>query len=313
MQLEFSYQLADLREVQIPEAYDANPAKYRRRWIRLVVSWAFSVSMIALYLWLQRMLPQPTVPARATPQFEPRIELLPAIIPAFYIFIVYLLTIAKTWRTSRDPSAATAAPRDIVGRVIRTLSGGIIGAAIWFGIAGTWDWGWYPSRTQIALVTVAPWIVLIGFMQVLGVLQRRGKSFGPWRTNAAWQRPKSVTMDGSGLRLRDALYYFEFEWPYFKRVRETRNLLVLIGEGGMQYLIPKRAFADPADIEHCRSLLQNRVPHTRFLVRPMGFAVLPKPAIPLPELPGDSSPSPSLTLPREPGTMQPANELEPQP
>jgi len=50
----------------------------------------------------------------------------------------------------------------------------------------------------------------------------------------------------------------------------------------------KRAFADPQAIERCRSMLQNVIPITRFLVPPIGFAVLPKPVLPLP----DPSPAP---------------------
>ena len=288
MQLEFRYELDDLRELHTPEAYAANPAKYRRRWIRAALAIGYLAAILTLYLWVQRRLPKPTTPASATPDFEPRTELLPALIPAFYVYVVYVVTLMKSWRAARDPEAATRSPRDPSGRVTRILVGFGFGIGIWFGIAGTYNWALHPDRTQVVLITAAPWVVLIVLMQMLGVLQRRGKVVGAWRTNASWRRPKSVTLDASGLRIRDALYRSEFEWTYFKRARETLNLLVLVGEGGTQFPIPKRAFVDPADLNRARALLQNMVPESQFLVAPGGFDVIPRP-IPLPPIQRTSS------------------------
>jgi hypothetical protein len=83
------------------------------------------------------------------------------------------------------------------------------------------------------------------------------------------------------VRWADTVASSAYTWPYFSRARETENLLILAGDGGLQHLLPKRAFGDTAEIEACRSLLQNKIANTKFLTLPGGFAVLPKSVIPL--------------------------------
>lgn len=310
MRLEFTYELADFRELRIPEMYDANPVKYRRRWLRSVVGMTCSAAAVGLYLWIKHSLPTPAVATAAPPAYDPRTELLPALIPGSYVCAIYVLTLIKTWQATRERDGSAPAVRHDAVRIAAQLVGVALGIAVWFAIAGAWEWHWQPSRTQIVLVTIAPWAVLIVLMQVLGAYVRRGKVVAPWRTNPATRRRKTFELDETGLRIQDAVYRFECEWSYVKRVRETLNLLVLIAEGGAEYVVPKRAFADPSELERCRSLLQNVVSNTRFLVKPIGFAVLPRPVLPLPEydaaLPGGGS----LTQPQGAGTMQPANGTE---
>jgi hypothetical protein len=310
VQVEFSYEIADLRESQVPEAFAAKPEKYARRWIRTVVIWMIAAVFGAIDVWLNRMFPTPSPSQPRMVAYDFRLEFLPAILVAMYIISVYILTIRATWRGLRKGERIKGWNADPVARVFHILVSVAVGVVAGAAIYGQWDSGAQLSPGLVVTLTLCPWVVLIVLMQVLGLLQRRAKLVGEWRLNPGWRRPKSARLDDHGFVLRDALYELSFTWAYFARARETKNLLILVSESGAEYLIPKRAFADPSDLERCRSLLQNVVPNTRFLVRPIGFAVLPNPVLPLPGIPPQASPTPTLTQPQKAGTMQPANETE---
>lgn len=310
MQLEFNYELADLREAYVPARFATAPAKYERRWIFAVVAWTIVASFVALYLWIDHV-------QSVTAQFQDqrlvrhfRGDLVPVLFPAFFTYAVYVLTACKLWRDSRKRRSAATISEDRFGQIAGIVTGGLLASLGCVAVQGR-DFTWYPTSTQNAIVIAAPWITLFAVMQLLGFMQRRAKVLGPWRNNPAWQVRKTMLLDEREFRIRDAFSDLSFKWPYFTGVRETANLILVIDHGGAKYVIPKRVFTHPSDLEQCRSLLQNVVPNTRFLVKPVGFAVIPNPVRPLPQLGNESSSSSTLTTSHEPGTMQPANELEP--
>lgn len=310
MQLEFTYQFAEIRESLMPERFAAHPEKYGRRWIRPTFIWVIAGSVWSFAVWESGWIPDRWSAVSENLPHDLRTELLPALIPAFYVCALYGLVIWNTWRGMRRVKLPDASTIGWGGRVARMMISGICALGIWTAISHNWDPIWFPTRKQLVLVAVAPWLVLIVLMQVLGAIQRRGKALGPWRTNPGLRRPKTVILGESRFCMYDAHFRSECEWTYFKRVRETKHLFVLVSEGGADYIIPKRAFMGPAELERCRSLLQNVVPNTRFLVKPIGFAVVPVPVLPLPGLPPQASPAPSLTPQQEAGTMQAASEME---
>jgi len=283
MQLEFSYELVDLRESRVPEKFAANPEKYARRWIPVVVIWAIAATMGAFDVLLKKLSP---APPRVSPDviYNFRAEFLPALLPALYVYTLYFLMIRSTRRTAQNRKSASAVMRGRVTRVIYFLVCIALGVVAGMAIVGDWGSSWRATPVQVVLITVAPWLLLIVLMQMLGFLLRRAKVVGEWRSNAAWGRPKLVKMDETGFLLRDQLYQINCAWPFFARARETKNLLILESEARAELLIPKRAFAHPADLDRCRSLLQNVISQTDFLVRPIGFEVLPKPVLPLPPI-----------------------------
>jgi len=148
------------------------------------------------------------------------------------------------------------------------------------------DWVivWRPTREQLVLLEIGPWMVDLLLLVLLGHLHRRWSARQQWLSKPGWRRAKAIEMDEQGFSLLDAMSRVQHRWPYFRRARETANLIVLISEDGLQYLTPKRAFADPLDADRTRGLIQNMVPQTTFLTRPGGFAVVPRPAIPLPPI-----------------------------
>jgi len=68
--------------------------------------------------------------------------------------------------------------------------------------------------------------------------------------------------------------------------------LILVNTAGHSYAIPKRAIPDDAAVQQVRALLQNKIRNVSFLAAPSGFAVLPKPVLPVDS---ESSPATALT------------------
>lgn len=284
MQLDFTYQLADLREAAVPERYAANPERYGRRWIWRIPLFALAALMAGFSLWIQAMLPIAAVPQpAAVAAHDLRTELLPALIPGFYVCTMYLLAIWKTWRFSHDPNRATAGSTGWAVHAVRLSIGVICGVGLSKMISHDWDSIWYPTTRQLIWTAAGPWVLVIVLMQILGVLQRRGPVQTRWRGEPGLRRPQTVILDDAGFHISDSLCSANVAWSCFKRARETKNLLILSAEGTSQILLPKRAFASAEDIVRCRSMLQNLIPTTRFLVPPIGFAVLPTSVLPLPE------------------------------
>jgi hypothetical protein len=215
------------------------------------------------------------------------LEILPTGLPAAFVILIYLIALWKGWRKSKYGAVPGQSANLGKKRIARGL-GMVIWIAIVIGLYALVDFGhsvtWHPSQAQLIMVRLAPWGVVIAMTFALGILQRRWAPRQQWFAQPSWRRPKTIEMDGNGFQLSDPLMRTSLAWACFTRARETQNLLILTTQDGLNYLIPKRAFADPLDVDHCRALLQNVIPQTSFLVLPGGFAVLPKPVIPLAEI-----------------------------
>lgn len=291
MQLDFTYRISDLRESLVPEAHAAKASRYTRwRVWKILLTFAF-YALICFEIWIQERLQDASGTQAVNVPHDLRLELLPALFPALYVCVLYVVTIIRTWRTARRPELAIHQPVNQSSRLARLIPVVFVGGAVEWGLTANWNSIWYPTRMQILLVTAAPWIVVIILMQVLGILQQPCNTWRRWRGNEGWRRPQSVSLDATFFRVDDGVTRRECIWAYFGRARETDNLLVLMGEGGTQYVIPKRIFPDPVDLERCRSLLQNVIASTQFLATPVGFAVLPKPVLPLPEFESQGQPN----------------------
>lgn len=139
---------------------------------------------------------------------------------------------------------------------------------------------WRLTRPQLLLLEWGPWALNLVLLIVLGVLQRRWSARQQWLANPTWGRPKVIEIDEWSFRLSDTVTRIELSWPGIVRAHETANLLVLHAESGLRYLIPKRAFADEADLFRARSLIQTAVPDNKLQASPVGFAVMAAPAAP---------------------------------
>lgn len=295
MRVEFNYALDDLREVGIPQAQAGDVRKYRRRWIRGAIAWGIIVAMFALQYALFRTgvrLPEPE-----RPEDDLLLEIIPPGIPAAFVLLIYGITMWRAWKTSRfrDPPRAPAAANPATRvKLIRATVFVTFGAAAYFAIGIGQSLTWHPSKTQLVLVRLAPWTLVVGAMILFGRLQLAWTPRKKWYTQPTWRRTKVIVLDERGFSMSDALTATQLSWAAFTSARETENLLVLQTEDGLQYVLPKRAFDETAEVERCRALLQNVIPKTTFLVRPGGFAVLPKPVLPAiaqhPEAPQPAQP-----------------------
>jgi hypothetical protein len=313
MRIEFTYDPADLGEIWVPDEFAANPTKAHRAWTdELAVK---SVGIIVFIVFcIERV--QQRAPglswshpfSQVWRAFTPSVLLatLPALLPALSIIAMYAAEIAATWRTQRSRKSASRWAAELPGMTFLAC----VGIAIW---AIFTEFQPQPTELlpQVVFLAALSSCGLLTLVLVLSFVQRRARNIGLWGKDPSLRRIKMVVIDEHAFTFGDPLYEVRFTWPAIGRVRETKNLLILISEDGTPFPIPKRAFADPADLGRCRSLLQNVVPNTQFLVRPVGFAVLPPPVPSLLEISVEASAPPELTPSQEPGTMQSEIEMEP--
>lgn len=282
MRLEFSYTFDDLKEALMPEKYAANPRAYGRESIRGLVAWPLLFLMIGVSFWLQNRLPLQPQPAEIPPR-ELVLDLLPTVLPAVLVFLLLLMATWRAYQRSREgPVLTVSSGRKLVYQVIWMVVMGIFTLGVLTLLNRDWAIVWQPARGKLLLLEMGPWMIDLMLLVLLGQLQRRWSARQSWANKPGWRRPKVVQLDEHGFSMLDLVSRVQHRWPYFRRARETANLIVLISEDGLQYLIPKRAFADLLDADQARGLIQNMVAQTTFLTRPGGFAVVPKPAIPLP-------------------------------
>jgi hypothetical protein len=193
------------------------------------------------------------------------------------------------WKTLRGrrkaPSGPVPAERTLSARVIGAAFGLLLGALIVLLLHSDYVLPISPTRPQRILLSGGPWALAIALLIVSGKLQRRRAALNQWKTSPGWERPKTAEIDVFGYHVSDDVTRHHYAWPHFTRARETENLLILHAEDSRQHIIPKRAFANPAEIQQCRAMLQTFIGKTDFMVAPGGFEVIPTPVLPLPGLP----------------------------
>ena len=89
------------------------------------------------------------------------------------------------------------------------------------------------------------------------------------------RRPHQADFSDYGVIVADAYVRTTSQWPAFEGFRETPNLFVLYTSPLAFLIVPKRAFAGPAEVDAFRGLVLNRVGKSSFLPQAGGFPVLP--------------------------------------
>ena len=118
-----------------------------------------------------------------------------------------------------------------------------------------------PARGPFATVILplVPWVLIFGFIWFFVFRQIRGQYKRLWQENSELQQPQTLDMDDDGVRLSSTLSTTTWHWPAFVKVIETPSLLLLETSSKTHLLIPKRAAADPGQLEALRALLAAHV------------------------------------------------------
>jgi hypothetical protein len=295
MRVKFHYTPEDLWEVAIPEAHATDLRKYNRRWIVTLIPWVVLILVAGFEILVWNSALQGSDADR--PSESVLLEVLPPGLPAAFLVGGCFVLIWKGWRKSRYrvPQGEQSPPGKGTSRLLlRLLSWFLFGVIGFAMFKRTGSMVWHPSAIQLMLVRIMPWALVIFTFMLFGRLRKMWLPRQQWFTQPTWSRPKVVEMDEREFRLSDPLMHTSMLWSCFARVRETQNLLILVTLEGLQYIVPKRAFNSAEDVEQCRALLQNSLPRCQFLVRPSGFAIVPKAII------SGSNPSIGATTPADP-------------
>lgn len=282
MRIEFTYTLEDITEMLSAESSARNPRRSPLWPMISWLGWLILVTGLGTLYWLMDRAVSSSRPPE--PPQDLMVELLPSYLPAFLLFALYAWTLWKLWRKShwRAPTAAqTSRQKEVVRRILPYA----FGFGIWWTAKRILSLDppiiWYPSRTQMLLAGLAPWAINFAMIMLIGAVQKSWKPRIEWLSKPSLGRPRVIELDEQGVHITEPETHLDLKWSGVTRARETLNLLVLTTAGKNSFGIPKRGFRDEAAIEQARALLQNKIPNTSFLVRPIGFSVVPRPVIPL--------------------------------
>jgi hypothetical protein len=110
-------------------------------------------------------------------------------------------------------------------------------------------------RNNLAFIIGFPVCWLVGMLLAL-----RWGAARTLRTSPAAGGDRTFTIDENGILIEGGLSNGSLTWPAIVRVVETRDLVLLFLSSRMAHVIPKDAFATPADLERFRELVAQKVP-----------------------------------------------------
>jgi hypothetical protein len=125
------------------------------------------------------------------------------------------------------------------------------------------------------LVPLIPWAFLVAVVLLAAGVHRRRGLHKLWEVQPPLRRPHQAEFSDYGVIVSDPYVRTVSKWQAFEGFRETPNLFVLYTSPLAFLIVPKRAFADEAQINGFRGLAMNRVGKSSFLPQPGGFPVLP--------------------------------------
>ena len=287
MKLQFRYTLGDLQETLF--FTDAGDAKRQRTAAGGLIGWiTFVVIATLLFVFLRVASPSNAKSATA-PQNPPAdliLDLVTTMIPVAVILLILVIALWRSWRNSRwspripDPTAKSSR---IVRQVVSSFALLLLALAILLLFNPNITFLWYASRGDMVLLRIGPWAVVFILLIAFSLLYRQWQPRQQWLANPAYRREKVLELNDQAARLSDSLLVMESKWENFIMAWETPNFLFLVAEDKRRWMIPKRAFSDESEIDRARALIQNKIADSRFLVQPGGFAVVPKPVVPVSE------------------------------
>jgi len=80
-----------------------------------------------------------------------------------------------------------------------------------------------------------------------------------YRRNSRLFGMRTVTLSDAGIVSDHQMGHTESAWNMYEKFRETQNLFLLYQSADIIGIVPKRAFASPADLEQFRSLIASKI------------------------------------------------------
>jgi hypothetical protein len=270
--IEFQYTFEDLKEANA--AHKPKAPERRRSGGRTLATVFFVIVAAVLFALLAVSSPEASAASG-------RPVLLDLVIP-----ILAIAAFLGPWLAARALSAQGAKG------LVRTR--GFVAAVGWLVVVGllallAWSAGHAPEPADgtSAVVAVAAerstwarvsdfvrphmtWLILLGTLCAYLIRYIRRQLLTIWDGSPNLRRPYTMTATDDGITIAEPLSRHELKWFAFARVIETQNLFLLYLTEYSFHMVPKRAFADPTQIDEFRAMIENRI--TR---RPTAFPVLP--------------------------------------
>ena len=129
------------------------------------------------------------------------------------------------------------------------------------------------SAIQNVLLPIVPWLLIFVCIWLFVFFwNRRWAASHVWRSQPSLQLRRTLDADPSRLIIDDGQTRVEKKWNSVRTFVETANLFLLYTADHAFDMVPKRAFASPAQVDEFRTLLEQQVqPPTG------GFPIQPPP------------------------------------
>lgn len=131
-----------------------------------------------------------------------------------------------------------------------------------------------PRAFEIGLATL-PWFVLMLFLVIHNGLTRSVALRRRWEMQPELHERTTLTVAEDGLVIETLNARYDYRWVFFPGFRETASLLLLYISANSCWMIPKRAFQDPASLDSFKGLLMTYVKDGHFLPTSSAFPVQP--------------------------------------
>ena len=114
------------------------------------------------------------------------------------------------------------------------------------------------------------------FVPIRLILIRHAAAADAWAKSERQIQPTALALDDGGVRITSAHVDATYQWAEFERWAEGSSEFLLYRSAEQFYVIPKRAFANEADVAEFRRLLNEHVVDLGAAAeRARGFPVLP--------------------------------------
>jgi hypothetical protein len=134
---------------------------------------------------------------------------------------------------------------------------------------------WHPTDGQLLWASFTPWSLYFAAVRPILSLRRKRLTDQTWESLPSLRRTNRASISRAEIAIEDGLAAHQFQWAYFKRYWETKNLLLLINIDDVPALvIPKRAVPDDRSMDELKMLISENVADGKFLQKQQAFPVI---------------------------------------